>query len=198
MPKKLLNLYIRAVGGAARLPFTVAARSTKLAFDTAEAAYGLVRGGAGEHDSREPAPPPATSTPTPTPTREAIVEPEAEPAPAEPEPLPQAPVIDYDAEPMTPIGQAEVAKTIDDEDELVAEFADPGAEDGPGPTIEVEPPWDGYGVMHADDVAARIAAADEAELFVLELYERAHKNRRTVIEAAEGRLRELANLPRRA
>jgi hypothetical protein len=194
MPKKLLNLYVRAVGGAVRLPFTVASRTTKLAFDTAEAAYGLVRGG-GEPAQREPTPSPSTPSPSaPAPAHDSRAE--AEPQPA---PLSDAPAIDYDAEPLTPIGHdAEVAKTIDDEDELVAEFADPGAEDGPGATIEVDPPWHGYEVMHADDVVARIADADEAELFVLELYERAHKKRQTVIEAAEGRLRELANLPRRA
>jgi hypothetical protein len=188
MPKKLLNLYVRAVGGAVRLPFTVAARTTKLAFDTAEAAYGLVRG-AGEPTRREPAPSPSA----PAPAHEPAAAPEPQPTP-----LSDAPGIDYDAEPLTPIGHdAEAAKTIDDEDELVAEFADPGAEDGPGATIEAEPPWDGYGVMHADDLVARIADADEAELFVLELYERAHKSRQTVLAAAERRLRELANLPRR-
>jgi hypothetical protein len=187
MPKKLLNLYVRAVSEAVRLPFTVASRTTKLAFDTAEAAYGLVRG-AGEPARREAAPSPSV----PAPTNDLPVEPEPQLTP-----LSDAPDIDYDAEPLTPIDHdAEVAKTIDDEDELVAEFADPGAEDGPGATIEVDPPWDGYGVMHADDVVARIAGADEAELFVLELYERAHKDRRTVIEAADARLRELANLPR--
>ena len=56
-------------------------------------------------------------------------------------------------------------------------------------------PWDGYEDQTADEVVARIGEVDAAVLAVLELYERSHKDRRTVLGAAERRRRELANAP---
>ncbi len=72
---------------------------------------------------------------------------------------------------------------------LVAESAEAGAEDGAGAEIRVEAPWPGYGRLRAREVIDRVRAQDEAALTVLLLYERAHRSRRSVIEAAE---RELA------
>jgi hypothetical protein len=112
---------------------------------------------------------------------------------AEPEPEPPRGV-DHDGPPPPPLDEArDVAKTVDDEPELVAEFAEPGAEEGAGAELEVDEPWDGYDGLTADEVIARIGEADAAELAVLELHERAHKNRRTVLSAAERRHRALDN-----
>ena len=110
---------------------------------------------------------------------------------------PRAPVIDragidYEAEPATPLDPAaELAKTIDDEPELVEEWADPGAEDGAGAAVEVDEPWPGYADMNANTVIARLREASAAELALVELYEPAHKGRKTVLTAAERRLREI-------
>jgi hypothetical protein len=43
--------------------------------------------------------------------------------------------------------------------------------------------------MTADDVIARLAAASREELVAVELYERRHRGRRTVLTAAARRLR---------
>jgi hypothetical protein len=107
------------------------------------------------------------------------------------------PEIDYDGTPPTPLDEtAAAAKTIDDEPELVAEFAEPGAEEGASAELEVDEPWDGYDELTAEEVMARIDESDAAQLTVLELYERAHKNRRTVLTAAERRHRALNNAAR--
>src|SRR4051794_24692157 len=58
---------------------------------------------------------------------------------------------------------------IEDEPELVAEFADPGAEEGAGPELHVDEPWDGYARMNAADVRERIAVAGAAEVAVVQL-----------------------------
>jgi type IV secretory pathway VirB10-like protein len=97
----------------------------------------------------------------------------AEPAPAEPEsPDTLAP------EPVA----AEPAV-------LVESFADAGAEDGAGATVEVHEPWKGYADMNAHEVIHRLSGASPEEAAVVELYERQHGTRKTVLAAAERRLR---------
>jgi hypothetical protein len=49
--------------------------------------------------------------------------------------------------------------------------------------------------MTAADIRDRVVIADAAELAVVQLYESAHRNRRTVLEAVERRSKELANSP---
>jgi hypothetical protein len=118
------------------------------------------------------------------------VEPDPEPVP-EPPPPPLHPVEDITArepEPEEPIH-------VDTEPELVAEFAEPGAEDGAGPEIRVEEPWDGYAKMAASDVRDRVLVAGPEELAVVQLYETMHRKRRTVLDAVERRSKELANAP---
>ena len=119
----------------------------------------------------------------------------ATPVPPAPDRAPVAPVEDVvspDELPATPLTREEAnAKTIDDSDELVAEFAEPGAEDGAGAELNFEEPWEGFDTETAEAVSARIAHADAAELAVLELYEQTHKQRKTVLDAAAQRLREL-------
>lgn len=195
MPKKLLSLYVRVGTGAARLAFSVTSRAVKLA----GSAVGF--GGAGSEDAspwagresagesgftetRQPARDSEPSVEAPA----AFEEEQGAVAIAEAELASRASAIDYDAEPPTPLDPAaELAKTLDDEPELVEELAEPGAEDGAGATIEVDEPWEGYAHLTADEVIARIEDMGAAELAVLELYEQMHRKRQTVLQAAERR-----------
>ena len=71
---------------------------------------------------------------------------------------------------------------------LVAELADPGAEDGAGAELHVTEPWQRYDALSAADIVDRLATQDRAALSVLLLYERTHRARKTVLEAAEREL----------
>ena len=73
----------------------------------------------------------------------------------------------------------------------MAESADRGAEDGAGPEIEVAEPWPDYRRMNADALVERIAGASAAEVAVVQLYETSHRARKTVLFAAERRLKVL-------
>jgi hypothetical protein len=79
---------------------------------------------------------------------------------------------------------------VDEEPVLVAEVAEEGAEDGVGPELNVEAPWDGYDRMTAADIRDRLTAASPAEAAAVELYESAGKSRRSVLDAAERALRQ--------
>jgi hypothetical protein len=127
-----------------------------------------------EPDRFEPEPPPA---------RAARPEPEVPPVAVVPEPEPW------------PEPEPEPAVHIDTEPELVAEFAEPGAEEGAGAEIHVAEPWDGYKQMRVADVRDRVRVADAAQLAVVQLYEASHRNRRTILDAVERRSKELANAP---
>ena len=105
------------------------------------------------------------------------VEPELEPEPA-------------------PAAEPEAPAHLDEEPELVAEFSDPGAEEGAGPEIHVEEPWEGYRQMSAADIRDRLGIANAAELAVVQLYESGNRSRQTVLDAVERRSKELANAPR--
>jgi hypothetical protein len=74
---------------------------------------------------------------------------------------------------------------IDEEPVLVAEVAEEGAQEGAGPELTVEPPWDGYDQMTAADIRDRLATASPVAAGAVELYERTHKNRSSVIDASE-------------
>jgi hypothetical protein len=92
-----------------------------------------------------------------------------------------------DAPPAVP--DALIPDHVDEEPVLVAEVAEEGAEDGAGPELHVDPPWDGYDRMTAADIRDRVAAATPVEVAAVELYESTHKARRTVLDAAERALR---------
>ncbi len=87
------------------------------------------------------------------------------------------------------------AKTIDDEPELVAEFGEAGAEDPAGPEVTVAEPWEGYARLAATDVREQLTAHEAEVAAAILLFEPLHRNRRTVIQAAERRLRELQDQP---
>jgi hypothetical protein len=73
---------------------------------------------------------------------------------------------------------------VDEDPVLVAEVAEEGAEEGAGPELTVEEPWEGYAHMTAADIRDRLAAATAVEAAGVELYESTHKKRRSVMDAA--------------
>jgi hypothetical protein len=78
---------------------------------------------------------------------------------------------------------------VSEEPELVEEFAEPGAEQGAGAELHVDPPWDDYDRMNAKQVISRIASADAALLAAVQLYEGTHRRRQTILNAAQRELR---------
>jgi hypothetical protein len=73
--------------------------------------------------------------------------------------------------------------------------AEAGAEDGAGAQIHVAEPWAGYAQLKASDVVDQLAGRDAAELAAVELYELSHRQRRTIIDAAQHELRRIQNSP---
>src|SRR5579875_875175 len=78
---------------------------------------------------------------------------------------------------------------VSEEPTLVEEFAEPGAEEGVGAQIRVDPPWEGYERMTASQITARLSAAGPEELAAVQLYELAHRRRQTIVNAVERQLR---------
>ena len=78
---------------------------------------------------------------------------------------------------------------VDEEVVLVAEVAEEGAEDGAGPELHIDEPWDGYDQMTAPQINDRLAAATAEMAAAVELYESTRKSRRTVLDAAGRALR---------
>ena len=89
------------------------------------------------------------------------------PVTAEPEPPAPAPAVHVSEEPV-----------------LVAEFAEDGAEDGAGPELRIDEPWEGYSSMTAAEIRRRLREADAATVAAVRLYEAANKGRSTVLQAA--------------
>ena len=59
------------------------------------------------------------------------------------------------------------------------------AEDGAGAEIRIDEPWPGYRSLRAPELIDRLVVASDSELAVIELYERAHRSRSSVIRAVE-------------
>ena len=74
---------------------------------------------------------------------------------------------------------------VETEDELVEQVAERGAETAPGPEIEIDEPWEGYARMTAAEIRRRLASEPPAVAGLVEIYERANKGRKQVIEASE-------------
>src|SRR3954451_7970217 len=91
---------------------------------------------------------------------------EEPPAMEEPLVVEEPPAVDE--LPDTPL-PGEPEPHVEVEEELVAEIADSGAEEGAGPEIRIEPPWEGYAAQTADDILERIPHATDEELAVIEL-----------------------------
>jgi hypothetical protein len=102
---------------------------------------------------------------------------------------PSAPVAPPVADSPPAVPDELIPDHVDEEAVLVAEVAEEGAEDGAGPELHVDAPWDAYDEMTAPEIRDRLAAADPAVAAAVNLYETTHKSRRTVIEAAERALK---------
>ena len=96
-------------------------------------------------------------------------------------------------------GPVEVAEPehVSEEPSLVAEFAEPGAEEGAHAELDVSEPWDGYAAMTARDIEQRLQSATTEEVAVVQLYEQTHKARQSVLRAAERRMAKQAAERRR-
>lgn len=78
---------------------------------------------------------------------------------------------------------------ITTETALVESSAEPGAQDGAGAQIRIDPPWPGYEKQSAAEIVEHVRNAEAGELSLVALYESAHRNRRSVRAAAERELR---------
>jgi hypothetical protein len=125
-----------------------------------------------------PAPSAPPAPPAPASPAAAAASPPVPPAAVQPEPEPLAP------EPAH----------VSSEPVLVESFAERGAEDTPGAEIHIAEPWPGYRHLKARDVIARVATAGREELATVELFERAHANRKSVLVAAERALKKASPL----
>jgi hypothetical protein len=162
MLSKLISLPFRTARGAVTFTTTALGRAMAIASD-------LVRDKPPTVDSQPEWAPrgngsvPDLSTPPVARPRMAPVRAKSDPAPA----------------------PAREAAHIETEPELVAERADPGAENGAGAALTVDEPWSGYSDCAAQDIIDRLASADPSELAVTQLYEQTHKRRKTVLAALE-------------
>jgi hypothetical protein len=160
----------------------------------------------GEHDGTTTTAPPDAPANRARPGPPAAPEPAAAPVPPsrarrQAAPARPAPVVVAAPEPREPDPPAPGALDlepgesahIDDELELVGEFAEPGAEDGAGAEVRVDEPFGGYKRMRVADVRDRVARASVAELAVIQLYEQFNRNRQSILTAVERRSKELAN-----
>jgi hypothetical protein len=165
--------------------FHLATLPLRLALRGAETLIRAVTGN-GDRPEGEWSPTPTTTpTPTPTPTPVRPREParRAEEPPSPPRSAPAA------EPPPAPAAEEAEPDHVSEEPVLVEEFADPGAEDGAGPEITVAEPWPGYGSMKANEVVARLEEAAPAQVAVARLYEQANRRRKTVLAAADRRLK---------
>ncbi len=183
MTQKLLTLPFRLGFGAARTALDISVKTLDVSAKLAGSAVEILR------PHGQPSEPERSAPERPAPERSTATAPEPAPAPRPRQPAPPR-VNGHAATPLT--HEQEVVKTLDDEDELVAEFAEPGAEEGAGAQLDVAEPWEGYAQMNATAVISRIDGADQAELALLELYEQTHRKRQTVLTAASRRLRALS------
>jgi hypothetical protein len=136
----------------------------------------------------EPAAPPAA--PAPPPSAAPAAPPSAGPAAPPATPRAAAPATPLAAPPAVPLDALTQAPAhVSEEPELVAESAEPGAEEGAGAGITVVEPWAGYGRLTAKDVIDRARTASVAELAAMRLYEARHRARQTVLAAVDRQLR---------
>lgn len=162
-----------------------------------EVALGLVRGtrraldGDRSHEQRvapfkAPPPPPSRQT---APARPEPAPPPRRPEAATPPPVPPA-AAEGPAVPVVPPPAG--AKTVDDDPVPVGEFGGEGAAEGAGAEVTVDEPWDGYDTMTAAQIQKRLAGADREALAAVVLHEGVGRKRKSVIAAAEKRLRQLS------
>lgn len=187
----------------ATLPLRLALRGAETLIRTAG---GIVAGGGDEQTAQaaEPWTPPVRPREPvrwdAEPARAQPAAPAAEPdatateAPAAPAAEAEAPAAATEAPAAgsAPSAPVPAEDHVSEEPVLVDEFADPGAEDGAGAEVSIDEPWPSYASMNAGDVVARLEQAQPAEVAVVRLYEQAHRRRKTVLAAADRRLKALS------
>jgi hypothetical protein len=183
------------VGELMTLPVRVGVRATRCALTTTLTAStraltlagGALQSLAGRSGAARPEPPasPRREPPRSTAPRRSP-DPVADPAGVPVADPPGVPV--HEPKPQ-PAAEQPAPAHVSEEPELVAESADPGAEDGAGAAVTVDEPWEGYTRLTARDVADHLASADPAELAAIQLYENSHKRRATVLTAVARELR---------
>jgi hypothetical protein len=175
MVSELITLPLRLGARAARLWLSTAEQAVRLAGDLAEQAVESVRGT--EPEQRSTAAESSHAAPfRPRPSRRPSATPRVPPAEA----------AHLSDEPG--VADEFTESHVSSEPTLVEEFAEPGAEDGAGAEIHVNEPWPDYQRMAAKDIVARLEQASRAELAAVQLYERIHRARETVLAAADRRL----------
>jgi len=160
MLSELITLPVRAGMRVARLSLYTAQEGLRLSSAVAEEVVRAVR--------------PESSEGAPAAEPEPIRRPSMPPAPASP--------------PRPPVASAPEPAHVSAGAVLVEEVAEAGAEAGAGAEIHVDEPWPEYGRMTAPDVVARLEQAGPAELGAVQLYERTHRARPSVLTAAERQL----------
>lgn len=192
---------VAALGGV-RVGGVAARAAGSLAVELADETLAIVRGRA-----RVESEPPVAARPAPRDRRSVTPAPPARPSgdlastgpsgdlastahsPAKaPAPAPEPPGYEPVHAPQEPPLEAELEDEELEDEVVVASVADPGAEGGAGAEVHVDPPWRGYAKMRAADVIDRLSAEPEAAVSVVLLYERAHRRRRTVLDAAQQEL----------
>jgi hypothetical protein len=127
---------------------------------------------------------PRERRPSAVPTPEGGAKPEVHPPPPVPPAAADGPAI---AVVPPPPG----AKQVDDDPVPVAEFGGEGAETATGAQIHIDEPWDGYDGMTAAEIQKRLNKANRAVVAAVSLYEGSGRGRRSVMGAADRRLRQL-------
>ena len=100
---------------------------------------------------------------------------------------PYQPAPEYADEGQTIVAERPVfpEPPVEVEEELVEQVAERGAETTPGPEIDIGEPWEGYARMTAAEIRERLRSETPAVAGMVEIYERAGKARKQVIEASE-------------
>jgi hypothetical protein len=163
---RVLTLPLTLVRLPAELALAVAKRAGETALSAARVGYDLLAD-RGAQVYEPPAPPPR-ARPAPSPNG-------AEPVAAPPPPPPPPPA---------PPPPAPEPAHVSEEPELVAEFAEAGAEEGAGAEIHVDEPWPGYDGMRAVEIRDRLTGGGAELAAAVSLYEASRKGRRSVLEAA--------------
>jgi hypothetical protein len=175
MVGELITLPLRVTGAAVRLWW----RAADEALSVASGAAGFLIDRVSPVESRVP-----ESTPRPEATEAPSMRPVPAPAPLRAPRPAEPPKETRPAEPTEEAPRApEQPMHVSAEPTLVAETAEPGAEDGAGPEIHIREPWEGYRDMSAREITARLADASAAELAAVELYESSNRGRQTILAA---------------
>jgi hypothetical protein len=191
---RLLTAVPRQVGrvgqGTIRVGVRAAGFGARVVFGAAATTVDRVLGRDGDAVVEAPPRSAPPEPPHPAAPREPVVEAAPRQPAIEPVPEPRAP-----EPPVAAPGDVFAAPDepeplhVSEEPTLVAESAEPGAENGAGAELRVDEPWSGYAKLTAAEIRDRLASASDEELAAIELYESTHRRRRTIIDAAADALR---------